>query len=258
MGPFAAMGKAPEHHELSDFEVLMHAWERVQAFVMKYGLHVLLGILVVVIGIVLYRTHLLRQQARAYGTWELLGRLEDPSFLDLQVGSQAEQARAEELQEVGKALANHGDAEAARWLLMKRASLLAADGRWDEAIGTYEQILQKYPDTRTLVEPAMAVVLEGAGRYADAAALCERLAPDTGARWVDGGRCRELAGDVDAARTDYRRAVDGGLDDPLHGFAADRLAALDRGELLPAPPDPAQRVPEALPLLVPDDSPVQP
>jgi tetratricopeptide (TPR) repeat protein len=252
------MGKAPEHHQLSDYEVLMRVLDRVKAFIQKNGLHALLVILVLAIAVILYRTHLLRQQARGYGTWELLGRIEDPSFLYLQAAADAENVRTEDLKSIEDAIKSPGDAKARPWLLMKKASLLASGGRWDEAIAAYEQVARRYPKTAPLADAARASVLEGAGRYADAAALDEGLAPGSPARWVDAGRCREFAGDLNGAKSDYDRALAEDIDDTLRGFATARLAELARGQLLPPPPAPVKAPSQVPSPIVPADTSVGP
>ena len=252
------MGKAPEHHELSDHEVLLGMLERVKAFVQKSGLHVLLVLLVVAIGFVLYRTHALRRQASAYRTWQLLGGLEDPSYLDLQPPAQAEQARVQDLEAVTAALKSPGDAKAVPWLRMKQASLLAAGGRWDEALAVYERIVRECPEVAPQAEAAMGVMLEGPGNYMRAAELYERLAPRAGARWVDAGRCREYGRDLEGARSDYNRALEANVDQNLRTFATDRLAALERGQLLPAPPGASPAASQAPQLVVPADTSVKP
>jgi len=249
------MGKAPEHHEASDYEVLMRVLERARTLVRQNGLHVLLAVLVLVAAVVLYRTHHVRRQSRAHAAWELLGSLDDPSYAYMASPLEAEQALALALAQVTEALANPADARTIPWLLLKQGSLLTAGGRWDEALEVYRRIVREYPDAGELAEPAMAVVLEAAGRYEESAALRERLAADSADHWVDAGRCRELAGDLAGAQASYRKALDAGLSDSLRELAADRLAALERGEPLPAPPEEPEPEPEAPALIVPQETP---
>lgn len=252
------MGKEPEHHELSDHEVLLRLFDHAKGFVQKSGLHVLLVVLVLTIAVVLYRTHVLRKQAVAYGTWALLGQLDDPSFLFLQPSDQAEGIRTADLKLVDEAMASPGDSRARPWLLLKRGSLLASGGRWNDALAAYKQVADGNPKLAPVADGATAAALEGAGRYADAATLCERLAPGSAARWVDAGRCREFAGNLDTAKANYGRALEAAdLDEMLRSFATARLAALAQGEALPPPPPPKPAAP-LTPLMVPAETPAVP
>ena len=100
------MGKAPEHHEASDYEVLMRVLERARTLVRENGLHVLLAVLVLAAAVVLYRTHHVRRQSRAHAAWDLLGGLDDPSYAYMESPLEAEQALALALAQVRQALAN--------------------------------------------------------------------------------------------------------------------------------------------------------
>ncbi|NLW50137.1 MAG: tetratricopeptide repeat protein [Candidatus Brocadiaceae bacterium] len=255
------MAKAPERPEPSEHDIILRFLERAKAVLQKNGLHILLVVLAVTVVVLLYRTHLLRQKARAYDSWELLGGLHDPVDLLFRPAADAEAVRNEELAMLSEALDRPGDSRARPWLLLTQGALLAANGRRDEALAAYEQVKKRHPESALLADSATAVVLEEAGGYAEAAAVCERLAPGLPACWIDAGRCRELAGEPEKARAAYERALREDLEKTLEGLAAARLAALDRGALLPPPPHPAapSPAPEApAPLAVPGDTPAAP
>jgi len=98
--------------------------------------------------------------------------------------------------------------------------------------------------------PALATCLESLGKYRDAARAFEKLA-DQGEPFylLAAGRCRELAGELGAARQLYERlAGDETLDEGLIRVAQARLSDLARGKRLPPPPPLAPRQGAGAPL----------
>ena len=257
------MPTEPKHHEPpAEHEVLLRVLERAGAFLRKNGLHLAAAALVLVLGAVLFRTHRYRRDARSNQAWELLGTVGSPAYLTLYEPERAAPLREDAIAKLTAALEAGPDADATPWLLLKLGGFQAAGEQWDAALASYARILEGSPDSAAAAcaRSARAVVLENAGRYAEAAAAYEELAAESPSYWLAAGRCHELAGERSAAEAAYRRAIDGDAPEESQAMAEARLAALQRGELLgPPPPEPKpEPEPEPQPpadLLVPADTP---
>jgi len=224
-----------------DEDILGPLVEKLKAFVWKNGLHVLLVAGVIVIAVLTVRIWQLHARARTLSQWATLGRLAQTPFLMLYPPDQAGEMRQAALAECNDILNSQKKTSATPWIRLQMANLLASGGQWAEAARAYERILEDYPHkpVAEVARQGLAVALEATGQYDQAGALYERLAETGPARYlVDAGRCRELAGDVPAARAAYEKALRGDITADLRAPAEARLARLAAGRLLSLPPEP--------------------
>jgi len=238
MGKKKQQRRAPEHDL---WDVIL---ARAKPLMVRYGLHMAVALGLIVVGVLMWRIHGLRSRARELMAWRSLGTLLLPDELtfyryQLQKPDAAEQVRGLDEAACQRAAEQARGTPAAPWALLRLARLQAAGGQWQKAELTYRRLLRAYPDSPA-AEPArvgLAEILEQEGQYAAAAAAYEKLAA-AGARshWLDAGRARELAGEADAALQDYRRFLASDESAGLRGLAQSRLAAVERAELLKAPP----------------------
>ncbi len=224
-----------------DEDILGPLVEKLKAFVWKNGLHVLLVAGVIVIAVLTVRVWQLHATARTLSQWATLGRLSQTPFLMLYPPDQAMEMRQAALAECSQILDSQKKTSATPWIRLEVANLLASGGQSTQAAKAYERIVEDYPQkpVAEMARQGLAVALEATGQYNQAGAVYERLAETGLARYlVDAGRCRELAGDVPAARAAYEKALGGDITADLRPLAEARLARLEAGQPLSPPPEP--------------------
>jgi len=154
--------------------------------------------------------------------------MEDPTYLrwqaltNPQAAPQMEQARLQYLDDVTKALKNPAIRSGA--LAADEEGIPACSGRsLGRSLGGLCTGCEGVPQGCAFAKAAQAVAIENLGNdYARAADLYESLAAENPARWMDAGRCREFAQDVEKARSDYKHALDARACGISHEYAANR------------------------------------
>jgi tetratricopeptide (TPR) repeat protein len=258
------VSQQPQHHELSDHEVLLNLVDRATEFLKKNGLHILVVLLIFTLAAVLLRTAHFRRVGQANVAWNALAALPESTILahDMVLGDPTEIAvQRQDAMAKCRALLEGPETEATPWILYKLGNLESAAGDWTAALSTYERLLREYPESGAAeaAEGAMAAALEDSGDYRGAAQAYERAATNGISLYlVDAGRAWELAGDAGAAERCYNAALGAGVGERYEGLVATRLEGVREGALLPEPPAfktpelPAR--PELGPVLVPADT----
>ncbi|MCK4284294.1 MAG: tetratricopeptide repeat protein [Candidatus Brocadiae bacterium] len=242
-------------------DVLAYILENVRAFLRKNGLHIAVVVGVVLVVVVVYRTRVLRQQARSLSQWEAVGELAETLFVYMYQPGQAADLRRSAIERCREIIEKEPKTSATPWLLVELGSLLASGGEWAEAASAYRQVMAQYPEEEAArwAREGLAGALEEMGEYAEAAATYESLAAaGPGRRLADAGRCKELAGDADGAQEAYAKALDTDIPDDMRDIVEGRLVDLAQGNLLGAPPELKRLGPfgmsEPEPMTVPADT----
>ncbi len=147
--------------------------------------------------------------------------------------------------------------DATPWVLLRLANAQQSSGLLQDALKTYRRLQAEYPRhyATNMASAGLAAVLEGTGRFADAAGAYEELARQEGkgsSLWLDAGRAWELAGNREGAADAYQEltaAPERAVEDDLTR-ASYRLRDLAGGGPMLSPPPP----PPVLELI--DDTPI--
>ncbi len=242
------MRDAPTREPHADEDMLGRVLEKLQAFLLRNGLHILIVAGLIVISVLAVRLLALHRRARAVSQWAAVGRLSQTSFLMLYPPEQAAQVRQSALAQCSNIIDTEKRTSATPWILLEMGNLFASGEQWSEAANTYRRIVEQYPGepAAEMARDGLAVALEATAQYGEAAGLYERLAEAGAAPYlIDAGRCRELAGDVAGARAAYEKAIKADLAEDLRALAEARLVKLEAGQPLPPPPEPKALEPEA-------------
>lgn len=215
-------------------------------FVGKYSMYLLVGALAIVLLAMFWQGYRRKGHTERVASWRELGKLPQPPgfYMD-------EQQRLEHTGKVAQRcrliLETHWETDATPWVLLKMATAQRESGDRTGAILIYGRLWREYGAhaATTMSASAYAGTLADEGRFAAAAETYEKLAAregDTSRSWLAAGRCREMAGDRQAAVTAYQKlAGKTDDDDPLGppAKAAWRLGILrSDGPLLAAVPEP--------------------
>jgi predicted negative regulator of RcsB-dependent stress response len=231
---------------------LVHFLGQVKPFLMKNGLHLLLFVCLVAVGILTYRIFTLRHSTQTLKQWDAVDDFSE-SVAALYGPQIAASQRKLSIQQC-EALVQKGQATTATpWLLLKLASLYAGNDQWSAAADAYKRLITEYPDGAAAgaAREALPAALEELGTYGEAASAYEELAQGGRAGFlVDAGRAREIAGDLKGAEADYRKALDGDIAEGTRRLVRRRLAELAQGRPLGVPPkikppEPAPALPAA-------------
>jgi len=237
--PRGPAGRAEEPDALEHVLALVKRWWE------EHG-RIVLVLLVVVLGALLgYNAYRNKREQDDRAGWEALSRLPSSIYLLMLPQEQSEQECAAIIKECEEILDSRPTTAATPWVLLKLANAHYWSGHLSEAEKFCRRVLENYPHSAAagMARPVLAAVLEDAGRHDEAAELFERLAAQrTGepSYWLDAARNRELAGQVESARKDYRTFVEAGRKEypQLLALARRRLKGLDEGRLLSVPPAP--------------------
>jgi len=239
MQPRGPVGRAQEPDALENVLALAKRW---------WGEHgrIVLVLSVVVLGALLgYNAYRNKRERDERASWEALSRLPSPAYLLTLSQEQSEQERAGIIKECEDILDSRPRTAATPWVLLKLANAHCRSGHLSEAERFCRRVLENYPRSGAarMARSVLAAVLEDAGRHSEAAELFERLATRRAGEplcWLDAARNRELAGQVELARKDYRAFVEAGTEEhpQLLALARHRLKSLDEGQLLSVPPAP--------------------
>jgi len=240
----------PEPHPEED--LLHRILEGAQQFLARNWLHLVLVAAVVVAAAVGLRAYQYRRQSHLMRAWGELGSLPVTELRMMLPATQAAQLRQEALVRLEDLIRNSPKSAATPWVLLQLGALRADAGDWAGAANAYSELVNDYAESEAAAaaRPALATCLESLGKYRDAARAFEKLA-DQGEPFylLAAGRCRELAGELGAARQLYERlAGDETLDEGLIRVAQARLSDLARGKRLPPPPPLAPRQGAGAPL----------
>jgi len=182
-----------------------------------------------------------RHQAHTMAAWAELGSLPGGELQFIVQPQQAAQLRQEAVTVTQDILENSPHTSATPWMLLQLGSLQADSGDWTAAARSFSDLTTKYPKS----EPdaagmaALAASLESLGKYKEAGDLYEELAAGGGHPYhtLSAARCRELSGDLTAAKKLYeelRNLKTKDLD--LVDMARARLDDIALGRPLPVPP----------------------
>jgi len=228
----------PEEH-LSEHEILDIIVERAKGLARQYGLHVLLGVGVVFLGLTIHRIYSARQLERKATARRAVSEMLDVSYLTLH-SEPIEQRRLKDIQRARDLAENGPRTDASPWITLKLGNLHAYAEEWQQAADAYGSVLQRYPDSAAaeVARTARAAALEALGRYGEAATLYgEAARTGLALHYLDSGRCHELAADAAAARGAYRALADNTDTPPeLRKLAQSRLDDVSAGRLLDPPP----------------------
>jgi tetratricopeptide (TPR) repeat protein len=231
---------------------LEHFLRQVKPFLMKNGLHLLLSVCLVAVGILTYRIFTLRHSTQTLKQWDAVDDF--PESVAALYGPQiAASQRKLSIQQCEALVRKERATTATPWLLLKLASLYAADDQWPTAADAYKRLIAEYPDSAAAgaAREALPAALEELGTYGEAASAYEEVAQGGRAGFlVDAGRAREIAGDLKGAEADYRKALDGNIAEGTRRLVRRRLAELAQGRPLGVPPkikppEPAPALPAA-------------
>ncbi|MHC4591653.1 MAG: tetratricopeptide repeat protein [Planctomycetota bacterium] len=225
---------APGEHE-----VLAHLLAQARAFLLRNGLHIALVVCLLLLAVVVAKTHALRRTTRTLKQWEAIGA--NPEIAAYLYGPEnAAMALERAIQQCRAILAEEPETTATPWVLLKLANLYASGQQWVRARSTYQKLMDEYAGTAAAAAAAggLAVALEELKDYGGAGDMYERLAENGPLRYLlDAGRSRELAGDAPGAEANYKRLLDSQASDRLRSLAEARLAELAQGRLLGPPPE---------------------
>ncbi len=225
-------------------EILERTWQRVEPFLRQNWLHIILGVALLIAAGAGWRAYRYRREAQSYEAWTTLGTVTPGLLLQLGVDSaEAEELRQEAILQLQRLIDSGPDSSAEPWAMVELGGLYAAGREWGQAAATYAQLVRRYPDSMAaqVAAPNWAAALEGLGEYAEAAKKYDQLArQESPLYWLHAARCLELAGEAQEARRRYELFLDEGPDEPqVVQLAKARLADVEQGRLLPAPPEPA-------------------
>jgi len=215
--------------------------ERLKAFFVKNVLHIALAIAVLLVIGVVVRTYMLRRGTVTTLQWQRLGELSGTAFPSMLPKDQAEAVREAAIKQCRAILADEPETSATPWVLLKLGGLLAAKQEWAQAAETFERLIRDYPESEAarIARPSLCATLEAMGRYKEAAEAYQKLADQGRSHYLlDVGRCRELAGDAEAARRAYSALDDSDAPAELRALARARLGQIAEGRLLTPPPEP--------------------
>jgi len=168
--------------------------------------------LVIAVGIFLY----FKRQRENEEAWTRLSQVNTEFAMASMKGEQEESkvaARAiEDYKRIGEEL---GKTQATPWITFRIAAILHSQGKHDEAIKTYKQILVEYPQ-HYLVLPArlaLGYAYEETSKPEEAVVRFEEAAKSDvkavkAVARLDAGRCYEKLGKRDSAERAYRDVVD--------------------------------------------------
>jgi len=254
-----------EEAERPEPETLAHFMEKVKAFLLKNGLHMILIVGIVAVAVLGLRILSLRRTTRVLTQWDAVSSY--PELTSILYGTQNVGTLREIAVKQCQAILETGQKTTATpWVMLKLGDLYTFGDEWAAAEEAYRRLISEYPQSQAAgwAKPALAVCTEQLGKYADAATAYEQLAEGGAAQHLyDAGRCRELSGDLTGAEADYRKLLTKEPAKELREETEGRLTALAQGRPLTAPPElklpkPAPK-PEAPELLtVPPETAVSP
>ena len=231
----------PSQHP-TDEDVLAHTLKSAEEFLSHNWLHLILILAIVGAGIVAWRVYSYRRQSHTMTAWGELGSLPGSELQFLVEPQQATQLRQEAITVSEDILKNSPHTSATPWLMLQVGSLQADSDDWTAASRAFSKLTTDYPESEA-AEPgkaALAASLESLGKYKEAGDLYQSLAAGGTHpyRLLSAARCRELAGDLDAAKKLYEKVRDlKTKDEDLADMAVARLEDIGLGKrLLPPPP----------------------
>jgi tetratricopeptide (TPR) repeat protein len=207
------------------------------AFLKKNALHILLAGGLIAVGMMVYRTLVLRGEAARVNQWSAVTLYPEITVFMAEPGA-AVGLHEQTLRDCRQLLAESAETAATPWLLLKIGNLHATGSQWEKAEETYRRIGEEYPESGAAEAalPARAVALEQLGRYDEAAALYRGLQHKDPDHLLAAGRCLELGGRREQARETYRRLLRSQAPERLRQMAEFRLGKLQEGKQLEAPP----------------------
>ncbi len=227
--------RAPEHDEIT--EALLNLF----GFLRERGLQIALVLGVLLVAVLSYRWHVAQKSAMEQQAWGALSGMPSGALL-ARIPPEAETDYLAPARQVAE-----GGTSAAPWALNLLGSALANQGRWQEAAEAYQELFKRFPKSEAAdaALPGYAAVLEATEQYDKAAEQYTRLAEQSAAFfYIDAGRCRELAGQVEEAVSAYETFVEQDGDEDMMQVARGRVRDLRQGKTLSLPEPPPEAEPE--------------
>ena len=250
----------PQQQPQPEEDLLAASIRDARTFFVTNWLHIIFALALVAAGVMGWHIYQLRQESKVMAAWSELGSLPANELQFMGQPEQVSQLRKEAMTATQDVVQHPAQKSAVPWALLQLGSLQADGGDWAAAAGTFTELTTKHPESEAAgaARAALATSLESLGKYKEAAVEYEALAGGEQAYFLlCAGRCRELAGETDAAKQLYTKLR--GLpskDEALDRMAAARLDDLALGQ--PLPPPPAMLAVSALPLPAPSMLPAVP
>ncbi len=241
-------------------DLLSQSLRSAEEFFAHNWLHLILILATIGAAAIAWQVYTYRHQSHTMTAWGELGSLPGSELQFLVEPQQAAQLRQEAVTVTEDILKNSPHTSATPWMMLQLGSLQADSGDWTAASRAFSDLTTDYPKSEAAEagKAALAASLESLGKYKEAGDLYESLAAGGTHpyRLLSAARCRELAGDLDAAKKLYGQVRDlKTKDEDLADLAAARLDDIALGKrLLPPPPvEPAAAptVPALTPSILP-------
>ena len=230
----------PEAQQQPEEDLLAVSLQNARKFIVANWLHIVFALALVAAIAMAVRAYEYRRQSHVLAAWGELGSVPADELQFVAQPDKVEQMRQEALTAVGDVVQHPPEAAAMPWAQLQFGSLQADGGDWTGAARTFADLTTKYPLSEPVAtaRAALATSLEAQGKYKEAGDIYERLAGEDQPYYLlSAARCRELAGDLDAAKQLYEKARDNAAkDQSLAQSALARLQDLAMGLPLTVPP----------------------
>ena len=235
-------------------DLLAVSLEGARKFFVANWLHIIFTLALVAAIVMAVKAYQLRRESHVLAAWGELGSVPADELQFVAQPEQAAQIRQEAMTTIQDVIQNPPEAAAVPWAQLQLGSLQADGADWTDAEHTFSVLTTKYPKSAPVAtaRAAQATSLEALGKYKEAGDMYEKLAgEDQPFYLLSAARCRELAGELDAAKKLYEKARDNAAkDQSMTQAATARLEDLAMGLPLTMPP-----VVQAAKLAMPEPSP---
>lgn len=270
-------GSEKAFHELSDHELLDIMAAKGRDLLRRHGLHVLFGIAVILLVVVFFQWLGARREEKQVAGQKALATQQPLAVLEQQIAmtgwTQGVQRSYDEMVKNCLDIIGEGPSTAsAAWARLRLAHLYGMKQDWDKAEEQYDAVLSAQDEPAlanaalagkaAVTEELAATAFDDQGNvdeqrqaelFVEAAAIYKELGKSLRFYLADAGRCLEMAGKVDEARSLYSSlAEDEDGDSQAAFFAEERLKAISRGERYILTPPPRVAAPTVAQPTMPD------